>query len=104
MSSKRIQEFTAALDEEIATLKKGKGGSTIKVFNGRFLRNVSGHFVYVFQTESLQASLDDVPGEMQVAGRTYGAQILVTHGTEIEIGIDSNLGEHITEAMLITKL
>ena len=42
MASHIIDEFIQALDEEITAIEKDKG---VKVFNGRFLREVSGSFV-----------------------------------------------------------
>ena len=42
MASHIIDEFIQVLDEEITATEKDKG---VKVFNGRFLREVSGSFV-----------------------------------------------------------
>jgi len=41
MSSQIIEEFIQALDEEIQAIKRGRGGSVVKVFNGQFLRDVA---------------------------------------------------------------
>jgi hypothetical protein len=71
MSSPLIGEFIQALDEEIEAIKKGKGGSVVKVFNGRFLREISGLFVYVFNLENFLAVLDDSPAEIDIRGTRY---------------------------------
>jgi superfamily I DNA and/or RNA helicase len=104
MPSTIIKEFIIALDQEIAAIKKGKGGSIVKVFNGRFLREVSGLFVYVFNLENFLAVLDDSPAEIDIHSKRYPAQVLLTQGLEVEIGIEQFCGQHIVEAKLQTNL
>ncbi|MGO9018760.1 MAG: AAA domain-containing protein [Syntrophobacteraceae bacterium] len=104
MPSAIINEFIIALDQEIAAIKKGKGGSIVKVFNGRFLRDVSGLFVYVFNLENFLAVLDDSPAEIDIRGKRYPAQVLLTQGLEVEIGIEQFCGQRIAEAKLQTNL
>ncbi len=104
MTSNTIKEFIIALDEEIAAIKRGKGGSIVKVFNGRFLREVSGLFVYIFNLENFLAVLDDSPAEIEIRGNRYPAQVLLTQGLEVEIGIERFCGQHISEAKLQTNL
>jgi hypothetical protein len=104
MISNTVKEFIIAIDEEIAAIKRGKGGSIVKVFNGRFLREVSGLFVYIFNLENFLAVLDDSPAEIEIRGNRYPAQVLVTQGLEVEIGIERFCGQHISEAKLQTNL
>lgn len=104
MPSAIIQEFMTALDQEIAAIKKGKGGSIVKVFNGRFLREVSGLFIYAFNLENFLAVLDDSPAEIEIRGNRYSAQVLLTQGLEVEIGIERFCGQHVSEAKLQTNL
>lgn len=104
MPSTIINEFIIALEQEIAAIKKGKGGSIVKVFNGRFLREVSGLFVYVFNLENFLAVLDDSPAEIDIRGKRYPAQVLLTQGLEVEIGIEQFCGQHIAEAKLQTNI
>lgn len=99
-----IDEFIRALDEEIEAIKKGKGGSIVKVFNGRFLREISGLFIYVFNLENFLAVLDDSPAEIEIRGTRYRAQVLLTQGLEVEIGIEHTFGQFIPEATLHTNL
>lgn len=101
---KIIQEFIQALDEEIEAIKKGKGGSVVKVFNGRFLREVSGLYVYIFNLENFLAVLDDSPAEIEIHGVRYPAQVISTQGMEVEIGIERFCDKLIQEAKLHTKL
>lgn len=104
MSSTIIQEFIQALYEEIEAIKAGKGGSTVKVFNGRFLREFSGLFIYVFNLENFLAVLDESPAEIDIHGERYFAQVLMTQGLEVEIGIEHHCGQFIPEAKLQTNL
>lgn len=104
MPSTIITEFIIALDQEIDAIKRGKGGSIVKVFNGRFLREVSGLFIYVFNLENFLAVLDDSPAEIEIRGNRYPAQVLLTHGLEVEIGIERFCGQYVSEAKLQTNL
>jgi len=104
MSPPIIDEFIQALDEEIDAIKKGKGGSIVKVFNGRFLREISGLFIYVFNLENFLSVLDDSPAEIEVRGTRHHAQVLLTQGLEVEIGIEHSCGQFIPEATLHTNL
>src|SRR4030043_2016320 len=104
MPSTIIKEFIVALDQEIAAIKRGKGGSIVKVFNGRFLREVSGLYVYIFNLENFLAVLDDSPAEIEIRGNRYPAQVILTQGLEVEIGIERFCGQHIAEAKLQTNL
>lgn len=104
MTSTIVKEFVQALDQEIAAIKRGKGGSIVKVFNGRFLREVSGLFVYLFHLENFLAVLDDSPAEIEIRGAKYPAQVLLSQGLEVEIGIERFCGQFIAEAKLQTNL
>jgi superfamily I DNA and/or RNA helicase len=104
MSSIIIQEFIQSLDEEIEAIKHGKGGSIVKVFNGRFLREISGLFIYIFNLENFLAVLDESPAEIEIHGNRYPAQVLLTQGLEVEVGVEHFLGRFIPEARLQTDL
>lgn len=104
MASTIIQEFIQSLDEEIEAIKMGRGGSIVKIFNGRFLREMSGLFVYVFNLENFLAVLDESPAEIEIRGNRYPAQVLLTQNLEVEIGIEHFCGQFIPEAKLQTNL
>ncbi len=104
MASNIIKEFIIALDQEIVAIKKGKGGSIVKVFNGRFLREMSGFFVYLFNLENFLSVLDDSPADIEIRGNRYPAQVLLTQGLEVEIGIEKFCGNYIADAKLQTNL
>jgi len=104
MASVIIQEFIQALDEEIEAIKRGKGGSIVKIFNGRFLREITGLFVYVFHLENFLVALEESPAEIEIHGSSYPAQVLLTRGLEVEIGTEHFCGQFISEAKLKTNL
>jgi superfamily I DNA and/or RNA helicase len=104
MQSKLIIEFITALQKEIDAVKKGKGGSVARVFNGRLLRESSGHFIYVFHLENFLAVMDDTPAEIEIRGVKYQCQIVSIQSPEIEIAVERNLGNSITEARIQTNL
>lgn len=101
------EELIQALNEEVETLKnprgRSRGGNTVKVFNGRFLRKISGFNVYLFNLENFLTALDDSPAEIEISGYRYSAQVLLTQGLEVEIGIERFPGKFIAEAILYTN-
>lgn len=99
-----IPEFIEALKKEIDAIKKGKGGSIVKVFNGRFLRETGGFFIYVFNLENFLVAMDDTPAEIEISGIKYQCQIVSIQNPEIEIAIERNLGNYIAEAKVQTNL
>ena len=64
------EELIQSLDEEIDALKnprgRNKGGNIVKLFNGRFLREISGLNVYLFNLENFLTVLDDSPAEVEI--------------------------------------
>lgn len=99
-----IAEFIQALDEEIAAIKAGKGGSMARVFDGRFIRQNAGIYVYSFTLENFIATIDDAPVEVQVGDSRYQGQIIQTQGLEVIVGVEHDFGPVIPEARLITNL
>lgn len=100
----RVQEFIKALEEEISAIKKGKGGSIVKVFDGRFLTETAGFFVYIFYLENVLVVLDDTPAEIEIAGRNYRCQVVSVQGLDVQIGIEEFVGRYVAEGKLQTNL
>jgi superfamily I DNA and/or RNA helicase len=103
-STQLIPEFIQALQQEINELKKGKGGSMVKVFNGRLLRESSGLYIYLFHLENFLAAVDDTPAEIVITGTRCSCQIVSMQGLEVQIALEKNLGQAIAEARIITNL
>ena len=99
-----ICEFMQALAEEIDAIKRGRGGSTITVSDGVFIRREGPYFVYVFATESPLIVMDDAPAEIEVSGKRFPGQIISVQGSEVAVGIENDFGKTIAEARLITNL
>ncbi|OPX93692.1 MAG: RecBCD enzyme subunit RecD [Pelotomaculum sp. PtaB.Bin104] len=99
-----IPEFIQALQKEIDALKRGKGGSIVKVFNGRLIRETSGLFIYLFHLENFLAAIDDTPAEIVVGGKRYQCQIVFVQGMEVQIALEKNIGQAIAEAKIQTNL
>lgn len=99
-----IREFIQALAEEIETIKMGRGGSTIAIYDGRIVRREGPFFVYVFTTESPLIVMDDAPAEVEIGGNRFPGQVASVQGSEVAIAIEKDLGTTIAEAWLITNL
>lgn len=97
-------ELIHALRDEIEVLKRGKGGNTTLLIDGRLLRESAGFSIYVFRLENFLVAVDDSPGELQVRGNTYQCQIVSTYGLEVHIAVETNLGNHVAEALLLTNV
>jgi len=104
MASSVIGQFVQALDEEIVAIKRGKAGSVVKLFRGRFLREISGLFIYAFNLDNFLAAVDDSPAEIEIEGTRYTAEVLLTQALEVEVGVEQWFGPFIPEATLHTNL
>ncbi len=100
--SKRIEEFIEALEDEISCARNVKSATTA-LFKGKLIGQMAGHFVYEFSATRIATSEDDTPAEIEIAGRSYNCVIVATKGMEIEIAVQSNLGDTIHSAKLISK-
>lgn len=99
-----LVEFIHALDEEIEAIKAGRGGSIVRIFDGRFIREDAGISVYSFMLENFIAAMDDAPVEVEIGKSRWKGHIIQMQGLEVVVGVEHNLGEHIPQARLITNL
>lgn len=99
-----IQEFIEALIQEIEALKKGRGGSSVTVVDGAFVRQDGPFYVYVFSTESPLIVMDDAPAEVEIGGNRFPGQIISVQGSEVAVGIECDFGRTIAHAKVITNL
>ena len=102
--SQYIPEFIQALQEEIDALKKGKGGSVVKIFDGRLLREASGYFIYLFHLENFLMALDDTPAEIEIDGKRSQCQVVSVQGLEVQVALEKDHGQNVAEARLQTSL
>lgn len=99
-----INEFIEALTDEIKELKRGRGGSSTKCYEGKFSSRSGNFFIYVFRIENQLVAMDDSPAQIEIKKERYPCQIVTVQGFEVTIGIEINLGEFIPEAILLTNL
>jgi hypothetical protein len=90
-----ISEFITALAKEIEEVKKGKGGSNVRIVNGQFLRRAGNYYLYSFSLENFISTPDDSPVEVHLGENKYKAQILSTEGLQVEIGIEKKIGDSV---------
>lgn len=103
-SSQLISEFIQALRLEVEALKRSRGGSVVRLLNGRLLREAGGVWVYHFQVENIFSVIDDTPAEIEIDGRRYSCQVISVKGLEVYIALEQNLGPQIAEAIIRTNL
>lgn len=102
-SAQLIPEFIQALQEEIDILKRGKGNSSVKVFNGQLYSKYAGFFIYLFHLENFLAVVDDTPAEIEIGEVRYQCQIISVQGLEVQIALEKDFEEGIAEARIYTN-
>src|ERR1035437_6055776 len=98
-----INEFIDALAIEIDTLKKGKGGNIVTVFNGELIRQTLELFIYQFTLENFLIVLDDTPANIEVNGKEYECEIISVTGQQVQISIKQKISDRIPVAKIITN-
>jgi superfamily I DNA and/or RNA helicase len=98
-----INEFIEALNQEIDTLKKGKGGNTVTVYNGELIRKTLDLSIYQFTLENFLIILDDTPANIEINGNDYECDIISVNGQQIQVSIKYNLNDRISVAKIKTN-
>lgn len=98
-----VNEFISALNSEIEELKKGRGGSTVSVYNGEFVRESANLFIYQFSLENILITMDDTPAEIEINGRNYNCYVVTVSGQNVILSLEENLGNKIPFAKLKTN-
>lgn len=104
LSSPTISEFIQALEQEIDALKKRRGGNTVRLVNGRLIREAEGLYLYHFQLENILAALDDTPGEIEIDGKSYKCLVVSVKGLDVYLALEGNFGRQIPEAVIRINL
>ena len=95
-----IDEMILAVQANIEFLRK-QGSSQMKIRNGNLV-NVSGEvFVYQFELEVLQEIDLGADVEIRVHGQSISGKIVAVSDGYVDIQLESNLGEKISEAILL---
>jgi len=95
-----INEMLLAVQANIDYLKK-QGYSQIKIKNGELINISSGNYIYRFEMEFLQEIDADTDIEIRINNQSTNGKVTSLTDKFIEIAIDANLGEHISEAILV---
>lgn len=98
-----INEFIDALAIEIDTLKKGKGGNIVTVYNGELIRQTLDLFIYQFTLENFLIALDDTPANIEVNGKEYECDIISITGQQVQISIKQKISDRIPVAKIKTN-
>lgn len=98
-----INEFIDALAIEIETLKKGKGGGLVNVYNGELIRRTLELYIYQFTLENFLIAMDDTPANIEVNGKEYECNIISVAGQRVQVSLEQNLGERIATAKIKTN-
>lgn len=98
-----INEFIDALAIEIDTLKKGKGGNIVTVYNGELIRQALDLFIYQFTLENFLIVLDDTPANIEVNGKEYECDIISVTGQQVQISLKQKITDRIPVAKIKTN-
>jgi translation elongation factor EF-1beta len=98
-----INEFISALNSEIEELKKGRGGSTVSIYDGEFVRESANLFIYQFSLENILITMDDTPAEIEINGRNHNCYVVTVSGQNVILSLEENLGNKIPFAKLKTN-
>lgn len=95
-----IEEMLLAIQANIQYLKK-HGSSQIKVKNG-ILINIAGETsIYQFEFDILQEVDPGTEVEVRMKGQTVGGKIVAIAENTLDLQVEGNLGEKISEATLL---
>lgn len=95
-----IDEMLLALNANIDYLKQA-GNSQTKIRNGKLTQTVGEKYVYQFELEFLQSIDAEAEIEVRVQGESANGKIAAVNETSIQIELDANLGNKVSEAWLI---
>lgn len=98
-----IQEFIEALTSEIKALKKGKGSGVVTVFNGKFIKQSLGFYIYQFNLENFLVVLEGSPAIIEINGTEHECDINSVNGQQIQIALKERISDFIPLARIKTN-
>ncbi|MEK7270481.1 MAG: AAA domain-containing protein, partial [Planctomycetota bacterium] len=100
-----IEEFCAALREEIEAAKRSAASGAISLSNGRQIAQIGTNYQYTFSIDSLLNLPDDSPGELVLPGKPPLDTLIVSkEGLSVTISVNTNIGPFIPIARLQTSI
>lgn len=106
MAPNRIDEFIAALQDEIEAVKKTKAGAT-RIFDGKLTSQIGDNYIYTFNASRLFFGDDDAPALIEVGGVTLDCSLVATDGLQVQIAVSlavaNSLGPEVHSALLASN-
>lgn len=100
-----LDEFRAALQDEIEVAKRNSSSSAIPLSNGHKVSDQGRAHQYAFLIDSVLNTPDGAPGDLIIPGKApMGATIVSTEGLRIVISVETDLGKFVPVARLQTNL
>ncbi|MEH2374154.1 DEAD/DEAH box helicase [Nostoc sp.] len=96
------KQFHKALDDEIKALRKSSGQKTF-LSDGFLLSKRRGQYIYSFTIDTELRFPDDTPVDLEYKSKKYTGILVSTEGFDIILGLQKNLGDSITTAILYTS-
>ncbi|MBP9092893.1 AAA family ATPase [bacterium] len=106
MAPNRIDEFIAALQDEIEAVKKTKAGAT-RIFDGKLTSQIGDNYIYTFNASRLFFGDDDAPALIEAGGVTLDCSLVATDGLQVQIAVSlavaNSLGPVVHSALLASN-
>ena len=100
-----LEEFRAALQDEIVVAKRNSSSSAVPLTNGRKVAALGSAHQYAFLIDSVLNMPDGAPGELVVPEKApLAATIVSAEGLRIVISVETDLGNFVPTAKLQTNL
>ena len=101
MAPNRIDDFIAALQDEIEAVKKNKTAAT-QVVGGRFTSQIGDNCIYTFTATRFFVGDDDSPALISLNGETFDCSLVATDGLTVQLAVTSAVAAKIsTESPVI---
>ncbi len=100
-----LEEFRAALQDEIEVAKRNSSSSAVPLTNGHKVASLGSAHQYAFLIDSVLNTPDGAPGDLVIPGKaSIAATIVSVEGLRIVISIETDLGKFVPTAKLQTNL
>lgn len=100
-----LEEFRAALQDEIEVAKRNSSSSAVPLTNGHKIASLGSAYQYAFLIDSVLNMPDGAPGDLVVPGKAPLASTIVSaEGLRIVISVETDLGNFVPTAQLQTNL
>jgi hypothetical protein len=100
-----LEEFRAALQDEIEVAKRNSSSSAVPLTNGHNVASLGSAHQYAFLIDSVLNTPDGAPGDLVIQGKApIAATIVSAEGLRIVISVETDLGKFVPTAKLQTNL